>query len=254
MRRLLLLCTLAWSTTTLASNTALPTSDLAGSRDLPWLERYEGSLIVAYSQKAYDEYTVARGPLERTPNPEDRDERNNRRQFPITLADDLPFVVDFSLLPNNTVVETPFRLGSDDFFPWNLDFTVGSLADAGCIDTPLDLVDQDADDVVLTLGAEAAPACVTQPLNITIIRQPIADVQLEIIPTQAGVVTLRLYSNPSGGEPIFVNAPQAVNAGEQVTLGTFDGQPRLIRRIEISLDNQPVRLTQLTLLPVLQSP
>lgn len=79
MRRLLLLCTLAWSTTTLASNTALPTSDLAGSRDLPWLERYEGSLIVAYSQKAYDEYTVARGPLERTPNPEDRDERNNRR-------------------------------------------------------------------------------------------------------------------------------------------------------------------------------
>ena len=45
MRRLLLLCTLAWSTTTLASNTALPTGDLAGSRDLPWLERYEGSLI-----------------------------------------------------------------------------------------------------------------------------------------------------------------------------------------------------------------
>ncbi len=182
------------------------------------------------------------------------EERNNRRPFPITLADDLPFVVDFSLLPNNTVVETPFRLGSDDFFPWNLDFTVGSLADAACIDTPLDLLDHNVDDVILTIGAEADPACALQALNITIIRNPVADAQIEIIPALAGVVTLRLYSNPSGGEPIFVSEPQAVNPGEQVTLGAFDGQPRLIRRIEISLDNQPVRLTQLTLLPVLQSP
>ena len=182
------------------------------------------------------------------------EERNNRRPFPITLADDLPFVVDFSLLPNNTVVETPFRLGADDFIPWNLDFTVGSLAEAGCIDTPLDLLDHDADDVILTLGAEAAPNCVTQALNITIIRAPVSDAQVAIIPLESGIVTLRLYSNPSGGTPIFESAPQAVVGGERVLLGAFDSQPRLIRRIEINLDNQPVRLTQLTLLPVLATP
>lgn len=62
-----------------AADATIPTADPAGATDLPWLERYEGSWIVAYSKQAYDEYTVVRGPLFRTPDPDDRDEHNNRR-------------------------------------------------------------------------------------------------------------------------------------------------------------------------------
>lgn len=66
------------------ADATIPTADLAGARDLPWLKRYEGSFIVAYSQKAFDEYTVVRGPLERTPTAGETDERNNRRyQFKV---------------------------------------------------------------------------------------------------------------------------------------------------------------------------
>ncbi len=182
------------------------------------------------------------------------EERNNRRAFPITLANDQPFTVDFSLLPNNTVVETPFRLGGDDFIPWNLDFIFGTLANAGCVDAPIDLLEAPEDDVILTIGDDADPNCAAQPLNITIIRAPVGDARVEIVPTQAGVATVRYFSNPNAGTAIFESEPLAVNAGEPVLLGAFDNVPRLIRRIEISIDNQPVRLTRLTLLPVVENP
>ena len=157
-------------------------------------------------------------------------------------------------LQDDPVLGTAPRLGADDFNPWNREFTDSALADAGCIDSPLDLIDNDAHDIIQPLGAKADTNCVTQALNITVIRAPVSDAQVEIIPLESGIVTLRLYSNPSGGTPIFESAPQAVVGGERVLLGAFDAQPRLIRRIEITLDNQPVRLTQLTLLPVLATP
>lgn len=78
MRLPILLLGLAFASTAVADAT-VPTADLPGARDLPWLKRYEGSLIVAYSQQAYDEYTAVRGALVRTPDADDRDERNNRR-------------------------------------------------------------------------------------------------------------------------------------------------------------------------------
>lgn len=182
------------------------------------------------------------------------DERNNRRPFPIMLANDLPFIVDFSLLPNNTVVETPLRLVGDEFFAWNLDFSVGSFATPACMDAPLDLLEANPDDVILSLSADADPLCAAQSLNITIIESPVADARIEIIAAQAGIASLRFYSNPSGGTPIFESPSIPVSAGEVALLGAFDDQPRLIRRIEITLDNQPVRLTGLTLLPVPENP
>ena len=54
-----------------------PQSDRPGSKDLAWLKRFEGSLIVAYDQKAYDEYTFPTGPLERSTIPDAADESNN---------------------------------------------------------------------------------------------------------------------------------------------------------------------------------
>jgi hypothetical protein len=177
----------------------------------------------------------------------EQDERNNRRAFTIMLAEDQPFVVDFSLLPNNTVVETPLRLSSETFFPWNLTFAVGDMA-SSCLDAPLDLL-ENGDDVILTVSADADPTCALLPLSITIIPAPVADAQIEVITEAAGTAVLRFYSNPSGGAPIFESPPQPVNAGEVVRLGAFDDQPRQIRRIEISLSGQPVRITRLTLLP-----
>ncbi len=54
-----------------------PQSDRPGSKDLPWLKRFEGSLIVAYDQKAYDEYTFPTGPLARSTVPDAADSSNN---------------------------------------------------------------------------------------------------------------------------------------------------------------------------------
>ena len=182
------------------------------------------------------------------------EERNNRRPFVITLDRELPFDVDFSLLPNNTLVEPPFRLGGDDFFPWNLDFMVGNLAAPACLDAPLDLLETTDGDVILTPGADTSAACVDQPLTITIIRGPVGDAQIEVVPLESGTATLRLYSNPTTGDAIFTSEPIAVTAGEPILLGATDGVDRQIRRIEISVEGQPVQLTRLVLLPVIENP
>lgn len=54
-----------------------PQSDRPGSKDLSWLKRFEGSLIVAYDQKAYDEYTFPTGPLARSTDDDAVDSSNN---------------------------------------------------------------------------------------------------------------------------------------------------------------------------------
>ncbi|MGH8108650.1 MAG: DUF4892 domain-containing protein [Arenimonas sp.] len=53
-----------------------PNQDEAGSRDLPFLKRYEGSFIVNYEQKAFDQVRFPLSPLLRVPNKTD-DMNNN---------------------------------------------------------------------------------------------------------------------------------------------------------------------------------
>jgi len=61
------------------ADATIPTQDDEdGSRDHPLLKRYEGSLIVNYETKAYDELTVPLSELKLTANEEDRDAYNNR--------------------------------------------------------------------------------------------------------------------------------------------------------------------------------
>ncbi len=55
-----------------------PVADAPGSRDLAWLKRFDGSFIVAYERKAYDEYNFPTGPLKISEDPEARDSSNNR--------------------------------------------------------------------------------------------------------------------------------------------------------------------------------
>lgn len=61
----------------LRAESSEPDSDRPGSKDLSWLKRFEGSKIVAYEQKAYDEYTFPSGPLARSTVPDAADESNN---------------------------------------------------------------------------------------------------------------------------------------------------------------------------------
>src|SRR5215472_14589415 len=46
---------------------AIPKADVRGSKDSPLLKRYEGSVIVAYEYKAYDELALPLSKLERVP-------------------------------------------------------------------------------------------------------------------------------------------------------------------------------------------
>ena len=55
-----------------------PTADLDGARDLPWLQRFDGSYIVAYSHSAYDEFIFPTGALTYKDDEQRRDESNNR--------------------------------------------------------------------------------------------------------------------------------------------------------------------------------
>ena len=183
---------------------------------------------------------------------EEGEERNNRHPFLITLAKDQPFQVDFSLLPNNTLVETPFRLGGDDFIPWNLDFTLGSMA-AGCLNAPIDLIDVD-NDVILSASADADSSCAEETLNITIIRAPVGAAQVELMPLQSGSATVTYYANPSGGTPILRLPTEQVTVGEPIIIGVPEPQGQLIRRIEIDMGDQPVRLSRLILFPIPDNP
>ncbi|MBB5208085.1 OmpA family protein [Chiayiivirga flava] len=55
-----------------------PVDDIPAARDLPWLERFDGSVVVSFSQSAYDEYLFPGGPLKLVEGDNPRDENNNR--------------------------------------------------------------------------------------------------------------------------------------------------------------------------------
>jgi len=64
-----------------------PLADMPGARDLSWLKRFDGSFIVGYERKAYDEYSFPSGPLTPVDDPEAVDARNNSlHEFKPNLA------------------------------------------------------------------------------------------------------------------------------------------------------------------------
>lgn len=63
-----------------AQKTEIPTADKSGSKDSPLLKRYEGSFIVAYEHKDFDEFTIPLSKLE--PVKDKRDNHNNLYQEP----------------------------------------------------------------------------------------------------------------------------------------------------------------------------
>lgn len=72
---LVVLFSLAFSTCAFA-DASIPKADKKGSKDNPVLKRYEGSLIVAYELKSFDEFTLPLSPIEEVKGKRDR--HNNR--------------------------------------------------------------------------------------------------------------------------------------------------------------------------------
>ncbi len=57
----------------------IPTADKIGAKDNPSLKRYEGSFIVAYEHKSFDEFVLPLSKLEQLPG--DKKDSNNNRVY-----------------------------------------------------------------------------------------------------------------------------------------------------------------------------
>ena len=77
MKRLATLLCLLLAAPAAFADATLPTRDIDGGKDAAWLQRYEGSFIVSQDHRAYDEVTFPASKLERSADPEERDQNNN---------------------------------------------------------------------------------------------------------------------------------------------------------------------------------
>jgi len=61
------------------ANATIPTKDIAGAKDNPLIQRYEGSFIVSYERQSFTDFKVPLSPLEPTDR---RDGMNNKLHLP----------------------------------------------------------------------------------------------------------------------------------------------------------------------------
>lgn len=80
MRSMLLALALLLPTAAVLADATVPTKDIDGARDPAFLKRYEGSFIVNYEQKAFDQLVIPLSPLK--PVPDKTDRMNNRLMAP----------------------------------------------------------------------------------------------------------------------------------------------------------------------------
>lgn len=177
----------------------------------------------------------------------DIDRRNNRQAFQITVADQ-PMEVDFTRLPDNTIVEAPQAINADAYEGWNLRLGVVNANLPACADAGLLLDDPGDGDPALSLNPAALePECADLPISIAVTRRVVGRMTAEILPTASGTATITYYSDLAGtrvlaqpftvttieGEPIELNAGAAVISG--------------IRRIDVRTPGQRVLITRVTL-------
>lgn len=172
-------------------------------------------------------------------------ELNNRFPFAITLPSDQPFVLDFSVLPDLTFVEPPAEMPRDAYARWNLDF---DLADE-CAAASLEFLDVEGD-VVIAPRAVDGDTCLTSAVSIGFSRLPLSDAQIEILPSASGRARAAFFSSDDVTNPVRV-VELDVTAGTLARLSAVASEDEAfsLRRVIISLDNQPVRITRLILFP-----
>ena len=76
-RHILLAIFMLLFSTPVFADATIPTRDEPGSKDLPFLKRYEGSYIVNYEHKSFDEASFPLSPIKMVADKEKRDSRNN---------------------------------------------------------------------------------------------------------------------------------------------------------------------------------
>jgi hypothetical protein len=175
-------------------------------------------------------------------------ERDNRQRVPIVTSD-APFNIDFSLLPDNSIVNPPLALTGTEFKFWGISFALNSRSRADCTTTTLNII-QSGDDLAITPATTTD--CANLPLVLTL-DKPVSKVQADVVALGDEQVTMTYFSDTTGTQQIFqTNPPLLVSAGQKVTLDPGDTQQRSIQRVEFSATGQPIILTRLVLFRLTQ--
>jgi hypothetical protein len=175
------------------------------------------------------------------------DELNNRRPLAITLAD-LPFALDFSLIPPIEVVEPPFTVTADTFAAWNLVFALDA---PGCADALIiaALGDGDGDDSDLALQPDPAREdCANAPLRIRITRGPVRGGVLELVGlagTPTGE-TVRVEGRGETGTLVFAD-DDVLAAEAAISIGEETGAPTVHELVLVGEQGVRWALTRLVL-------
>ncbi|MDZ4770774.1 MAG: TIR domain-containing protein [Chloroflexota bacterium] len=173
------------------------------------------------------------------------DDRDNRRPFVLTLAD-VPFEVDFALVPPAEVVEPPQILDESTFSEWNLRFSVAPPPGADCPDARLRIIEE-AGDLLLELDGVVG-ACVQSRVRVDVLRDSVGAVVVELLPEeQTDSATLFLFDSLSAAEPLFSTTQIDLPGGEPTTIGDDLDTTRSIRRFEIGLTPGVVRISRIVM-------
>lgn len=182
------------------------------------------------------------------------DERDNLSPFIIDVGD-VPFEVDFSLMPPNQLVEPPVRLTADSYKLWNLRFSLVPLEGVDCSNAALSLRDVDQD-ILLQVDTSGTDAdCAASGIRIEVLRDAVGAAEVELLPTASGVASIFYYDSlfdpVTPSEPFTSITDVPLLAGVHSLLGEFDDQTdttRSIRRLEVFADGTALRITRLVML------
>jgi len=175
------------------------------------------------------------------------DERDNNLPFEIILSDS-PFEIDFTLFPDNEIVEPPLLLTDSAFDGWGLEMDANTTGRADCAGSPLRLDDAGDGFIALSIQTvpELPPDCNTLPISVVVTRRTIANVMLEVRTVNDANVSMILYGDSAGTRTINIFSTATIG-GEIAALGVNDGVVRNVRRIDVRADGQPIEVTRLIL-------
>jgi hypothetical protein len=177
---------------------------------------------------------------------QESDERNNILPLEIVMSNN-PFDIDFTLLPENRIVQTPLSPADDAFVPWGIDLGVDARTAPQCADVPLRIVDLENGFVAVEIAAEDRPTCALLPISIVVTRRVVANALVEVGTVDSGVVSMRLFEDSQGQRQIGEAFTAQTLPGESALLGVDDGSVRGVRRIDVAADGAPIRLSRLIL-------
>lgn len=175
------------------------------------------------------------------------DERDNRDATVLELNETSPFIIDFSLLPDNAIVTPPQTIDSQAFFDWNMIWGP-AIGAADCLEGDFEIIEVGFG---LGLARTTTPeSCVAQPLSVNL-RRSVSNAEIEITPEQDGTAIATFYGDLNGEEVLFTTGEVIVTGGVPISFSLPEGQNAIVRRVDVSLTDQRVQVTQLVLFPII---